>query len=200
LAVAPSGRCYVLYGGERSGFVVVEPNGRTSQVVGFEARRGGLLQGPSALAIHPDETRLVVLDPLATNQVKIFENDGSLLESFGPHGDGDGTFALASFVTWGPHDTLWIIDTMRHSISVFAADARFLGRILGFGRDPGQANYPSACGFLSAERFVVLERAGSRFQIIELEPWTSELSELGTRLGLSSPGKSGAFELDSGGR
>jgi len=86
---------------------------------------------------------------------------------------------------------------MRHSISVYDADGTYKSRICGFGREPGQVSYPSACGFLSAERFVVLERVGSRFQILELEIPISEVSDdLEIGLGLSGSGGSGADEMD----
>jgi hypothetical protein len=58
---------------------------------------------------------------------------------------------------------------MRHSISVFDAQGKHLARVGGFGRGPGQFNYPAACEFLEGDRIVVLERAGGRFQIIDLD-------------------------------
>jgi hypothetical protein len=42
-------------------------------------------------------------------------------------------------------------------------------RVGGFGHGPGQFNYPAACEFLEDGRIVVLERAGGRFQIVDLD-------------------------------
>jgi hypothetical protein len=198
LSVGASGRIYVLYAGERAGIAVVEPNGTTSRCIGFEAPEEARLQGPLGLAVDSSETRIVVLDPPALQQVKVFDAEGVLQHAFGEHGEGDGTFSLAAHVVWGPHDTLWILDTIRHSIGVHAADGRYLGRIGGFGRGPGQFNYPTACAFLAANRFVVLERAGARFQIFELEP--VETSGLASPLESSSSGNTGVEERVFGGR
>lgn len=193
VSVGASGRIYVLYAGERAGIAIVEPNGTTSRCIGFEAPEESRLQGPLSLAVDSSETRIVVLDPPAFEQVKIFDTEGTLRLAFGEHGEGDGTFSLAAHVVWGPHETLWILDTIRHSIGVHAAaDGRYLGRIGGFGRGPGQFNYPTACAFLAANRFVVLERAGARFQIFELEP--VETSGLDSPLELSGSGKAGDEE------
>ncbi len=199
VSVGASGRIYVLYAGERAGIAVIEPNGTTSRCIGFEAPEEARLQAPLSLAVDSSETRIVVLDPPALQQVKVFDPEGVLLLAFGEHGEGDGTFSLAAHVVWGQGDTLWILDTIRHSIGIHAAaDGRYLGRIGGFGRGAGQFNYPTACAFLAANRFVVLERAGARFQIFELEP--VETSGLGSELERSGSGNSGVEESVPGGR
>jgi hypothetical protein len=36
------------------------------------------------------------------------------------------------------------------------------------GAGPGQFQYPAACAFLAADRIVVVERAGARFQVLEV--------------------------------
>ncbi len=200
VAAGASGRLYVLYAGERAGLVVVEPNGTTRRTIGFEAPEAALLQGPLALAVDSSESRIVVLDPPAPQQVKVLSADGALLHGFGAHGEGDGTFSLAAHVTFGPGETLWILDTIRHSISIHATDGAYLGRIGGFGKGPGQLDYPAACGFLSPQRFVVLERGGARFQIFELEPVHFGTSGLATRIELSHSGSPGVDELDLGRR
>ena len=200
VTAGPSGTLYVLYGGDRAGLAIVEPNGVTRRTIGFETPGAALLEGPLAVAVDSSETRIVILDPKAPQQVKIFAPDGSLVRSFGGHGEGDGTFSLAAYAAWGPGDTIWVLDTIRHSISIHDAEGTYLGRIGGFGRGPGDLNYPAACGFLSAQRFVVLERGGSRFQIFELESASPGTSGLGSRLENSDSGSAGVDELVSGGR
>ena len=73
-----------------------------------------------------------------------------------------------SCAAWGPEKTLWVTDTRRHSISAFDKDGFFLGRIGGFGRGPGQFYYPVATSFLADDRMLVLERAGARLQVLEI--------------------------------
>ena len=167
LAVGRSGRIYVVFAGARSGYVVLGPKGAPLQVVGFTP--GGPFTGPAAVAVNDDESALAIVDPGAERQVSVYGSNGELRFAFGPHGEGDGTFSMAVHVTWGPGGTLWVTDTIRHSISVFDGGGRFLGRIGGFGREPGQFDYPIGCAFLAADRIAVLERAGSRLQVLEVE-------------------------------
>jgi DNA-binding beta-propeller fold protein YncE len=176
LAVGASGRIYVLYSGENPGVVVLDPQGRTESRIGFGTGRPPL-QGPISLAVSPDESLLAVTDPQAKHQIIVFRPDGTVARSFGAHEEARGGFSLAVDVTWGPEGTLWITDTIRHSISVFS-DGSYLTRMGGQGWGPGQFNYPAGCGFLAPNRMVVVERAGARFQILELSPPNSVEEEL----------------------
>ena len=169
IAVGASGRIYILYGGERRGIAVLQPNGETARTIGFEAGENGLLSTPVALAVNADESRIAVADPKAPHQVKILASDGTLVTSFGPHGESDGALSIALNVAWGPGDALWVIDGVRHSVDVFTADGRWLGRIGTFGRQPGELFYPIACTLLTPNRIAVLERAGARLQILDLD-------------------------------
>ena len=169
IAIGASGRIYLLCGGERPGLVVGESDGRAVTHVGFEPTATGLFTGPTALDVDPTETMLAVADPMAEKPVLLFSVEGDLITAFGRHGEGDGTFSMVSDVTWGPGGTLWVTDTVRHSISVFDVQGTYLGRIGGFGHGPGQFDYPSGCAFLAPDRLVVLERVGARFQVLEVQ-------------------------------
>jgi DNA-binding beta-propeller fold protein YncE len=169
IVIGPSGRIYLLCGGERPGFVVGESDGSPITHVGFEPTAAGLFTGPTALDVDPTETMVAVADPMAEKPVLLFSVEGALITSFGRHGEGDGTFSMVSDVTWGPGATLWVTDTVRHSISVFDTQGTYLGRIGGFGHGPGQFDYPSGCAFLAPDRLVVLERVGARFQVLEVQ-------------------------------
>jgi hypothetical protein len=169
VAVGASGRIYVLYGGERTGVAILGPSGSLESGLGFEAEEPRAFRGPVSLAVNDAETELAVLDPMADRVVLLYSTGGKLLESFGKHGDGEGTFSLATHVAWGPHETLWITDAVRHAISVCDSHGAYLGWIGGFGRRPGEFYYPAACAFLAPDRLVVLERAGARCQVLEVE-------------------------------
>jgi DNA-binding beta-propeller fold protein YncE len=199
VAVGSSGRIYVLYAGKRAGFAVLEPNGATDRILGFDAPGASPFVTPLAFAVNADESRLAVVDPRAEHQVKILDADGELVTSFGPHGEGKGTFSLPSCIAWGPGETLWISDTIRHSISVFGSEGDYLGWIGGFGPGPGQLYYPSAIAFLSADRIAVLERVGARCQILDLDldfilPDPEGAGQIATRL------RSAGAQSDSEGR
>jgi DNA-binding beta-propeller fold protein YncE len=167
LAVGKSGRIYVVFAGVRAGYVILGPKGVREQVVGFTP--DAPFKGPTAVAVNEDESALAIVDPGAARQVSVYGSNGQLQFSFGPHGEGDGTFSMAVHAAWGPGGTLWVTDEIRHSISVFDGKGSFLGRIGGFGREPGQFDYPVGCAFLAADRIAVLERAGSRLQVLAVE-------------------------------
>jgi hypothetical protein len=118
--------------------------------------------------VSDDESVLAVVDPLAEKQVFLLTPAGDVITTFGSHGEGAGTLSVASHVTWGPDHTLWVTDTLRHSISVYDADGRYLGRVGGFGRGPGQFFYPVACGFTADNHLVVLERGSARIQVLDV--------------------------------
>ena len=169
VALGRSGRLYLACAGKRPGLAVIERNGSLVMRVGFAPADSSDLRGPVSVAVNADESEIALVDPEGDNSVHIYKEDGTKLVAFGKHGQGEGTFSMAAHATWGPDGTLWITDTMRHSISVFDRRGRYLGTIGGFGRAPGQFNYPVACAFLSRDRLAILERAGARLQVLEIE-------------------------------
>jgi tripartite motif-containing protein 71 len=167
VAVGASGTVYVLYDGDRKGIVAYDERGRVRAGIGVDPD-AGMFSSPAAIAVRADESVLAVVDPLADRQVLLLTPEGKRLAAFGSHGDGDGTFSLANHVTWGPENTLWITDTLRHSVNVFDAEGTYLGRVGGFGRGPGQFFYPVACGFAADGNLVVLERGSGRLQVLDV--------------------------------
>lgn len=165
--VGASGSVYVLYGGPLAGVVVTD---RTGKVQAGQGLTLGAEPVGSAVSLAVNETAglMAIVSAKADKQVRLYGLDGRPVAEFGGHGEGDGTFSLAAHAAWGPESTVWITDTLRHSISVFDARGNFLGRIGGFGRNPGQFNFPVACGFLADGRLIVLERGTARCQILEV--------------------------------
>jgi DNA-binding beta-propeller fold protein YncE len=168
VVVGRSGRIYVLCSGERPGLVVLSPIGEPLVSLGFGPVEKGPFTAPVALAVNADESMMAVVDPLGEKSVLVNSTDGTPLFAFGEHGEGQATFSMAAGATWGPNGNLWVVDTIRHSISVFDRRGGYLGRIGGFGHGPGQFNYPVACAFLGADRLAVLERAGARCQVLQV--------------------------------
>lgn len=167
VAVGASGLIYVLYDGGRRGVAVFDERGRVRPELGVQPA-AGILSSPTALAVRKDENVLAVADPQARKQVLLVTPTGRVIAAFGEHGEGDGTLSMANHVAWGPGDTLWVTDTLRHSISVFDSNGQYLGRVGGFGRGPGQFLYPVACGFLEGGRLVVVERGAARCQVLDV--------------------------------
>jgi hypothetical protein len=165
--IGASGSIYVLYGGPLAGVVVTDRAGNTEEGQGLTL---GAEPIGSAVSLAVNETAglMALGSAKADKQIRLYGLDGRLAAEFGGHGEGDGTFSLAAHAAWGPESTIWITDTLRHSISVFDARGNFLGRIGGFGRNPGQFCFPVACGFLADGRLIVLERGTARCQILEV--------------------------------
>jgi hypothetical protein len=166
--IGSTGLIYLLCGGPYAGVVVMDQNGRQLPGRGLTPGKEPLGSAVS-LAVNEAAGLMTVVSPRAEKQVRLYGIDGRLSAEFGAHGEGDGTFSLAGHAAWGPWNTIWITDTLRHSISVFDARGRYLGRIGGFGRGPGQFCFPVACGFLSDTRIIVLERGTARCQILEVQ-------------------------------
>lgn len=166
--VGTSGSIYLLAGGAAASVTILDPSGRLLAVQSL-APGAGSLDSALSLAVNEPAGLLCIAAPRADQQVRVYDLANNLLAEFGPHGEGDGTFSFAGHVAWGPGDTIWVTDTLRHSISVFDARGAYLGAIGGFGREPGQFCFPVACGFLTADRLVVLERGTSRCQILQIE-------------------------------
>jgi len=198
VAVGASGSIYLLYAGATPGILVLDAKGRTTHEIGFLPVASGTLDAPLALAVNELETKIATVDPRAENCVQIFSADGASLAQFGAHGEGDGTFSLAANVAWGPNETVWVVDTVRHSVSAFEADGQFVGRIGGFGAGPGQFSYPVACEFLADDQIAVLERAGGRYQLIQLDVESSGTPRLASDA--LDPIASEPGETTSGGR
>lgn len=169
VSVGASGRIYLAYAGALPGVAVVEPSGEPVLVLGFVPVSEGDLQGPVSIAVNEDETAFAVVDPQGESAVRVYEASGALRAAFGTHGEREESFSMAAHAAWGPNNTLWVTDAVRHSVSVFDNRGNYLSRIGGFGAGPGQFYFPAGCAFLAPDRLVVLERAGARCQFLEVD-------------------------------
>ena len=169
LAIGLSGRLYLLVGGSHPGLCILDRIGRPLHQVGFDRAGTATWASPLSLAVNADETRIAVTDAAAANVVMVLDAEGRVLRGFGSHGEARDSFSLPQDVVWGTGNTLWITDTLRHSVSVFDERGTLLGRVGGYGKGPGQFAYPVGCVFLAENRIAVLERANARCQVFEME-------------------------------
>ena len=169
LVIGSSGRLYLLMGGSHPGLCIMDRIGRPLHTAGFDSAGTGTWTAPLSLAVNADETRIAVTDASAASVVTVLDAEGKVLESFGSHGEARDSFSLPQDVVWGTGNTIWITDTLRHSVSVFDERGTILGRVGGYGKGPGQFAYPVGCVFLAENRIAVLERANARCQVFEME-------------------------------
>jgi sugar lactone lactonase YvrE len=189
IAIGASGRLYLLIAGDYPGVCIMDPAGHPIENVGFQAAGQGFWTAPQALCVSRDEARIAVVDATAEHVVTIIDANGRLIRSFGSHLESESGFSLPGDVTWGPGNSLWITDTLRHSVSVFDERGTVLGRFGGLGYGPGQFAYPVGCVFLSQNRVAVLERANARCQVFEME--LPESFRPSTALDLNGSGRTG---------
>jgi len=169
IAIGASGRIYLLVAGDEPGLCIMDPAGRPLANIGFKTAGQGFWVTPQAIAVSADEMRIAVVDATADQVVTIVDAKGQLIRGFGSHRESESGFSLPADVTWGPGNSLWITDTLRHSVSVFDERGTVLGRFGGLGYGPGQFAYPVGCVFLAQNRIAVLERANARCQVFEME-------------------------------
>ncbi|MHB0935687.1 MAG: NHL repeat-containing protein [Armatimonadota bacterium] len=104
--------------------------------------------------------------------VRIYGPDGSEKGGFGKHETGPQNFSLPSGVVTDAKNNIWVVDNLRHVVSVFRqgpdGKREYHDMIGGFGGKAGQFAYPSAIGGDGVTRLFVLENTGARLQAFEL--------------------------------
>ncbi len=87
----------------------------------------GVLQRPVGLAYDPAASRVFVADRQA-HDVKVFDMQGRLLETWGRLGVGPGEFNAPTYLTFA-HGRLYVTDTLNSRVQVLDASGRFLRSI-----------------------------------------------------------------------
>lgn len=89
----------------------------------------GVLQRPAGLARDPGGGRVFVADTRA-HDVKVFDDDGNLLETWGRRGEAPGEFNFPTHLTF-VNGAVVVVDTMNARVQVLGRDGR---PTLGFGQ------------------------------------------------------------------
>lgn len=89
----------------------------------------GVLKHPTGIARDPAAGRVYVADR-ADNAIKVFGDDGALLQTFGAFGEKAGELNGPTYLYWAA-DRLYVTDSLNSRIQVFSGDGRFLS---SFGR------------------------------------------------------------------
>jgi DNA-binding beta-propeller fold protein YncE len=88
-----------------------------------------ILKRPTGLARDPQRGRIYVADTRA-HDIKVFADDGKLLEVIGRRGEGDGEFNAPTYLTFAS-DKLYVTDTLNSRIQVFDEHGKMIKK---FGR------------------------------------------------------------------
>ncbi|MFO1327730.1 MAG: 6-bladed beta-propeller [Rubrivivax sp.] len=89
----------------------------------------GVLRRPTGLARDAAGARVFVADTYA-HDIKVFSDDGRLLDVIGRRGSGDGEFNYPTHLAYAQGE-LYVTDTLNARIQVFGADGRLLSRKFG---------------------------------------------------------------------
>jgi len=111
-------------------------------------RFGALAEGEdgprfgSIYAFHVSRTRVFVVDG-NTCQVSVFgKSSGEFLFQFGERGGDTGKLAVPVSVTTDKEGRIYVLDSLRHCISIFNEDGVYIGECGGEGESPGWFSYP----------------------------------------------------------
>ncbi|MBF5040973.1 hypothetical protein FGE12_01115 [Aggregicoccus sp. 17bor-14] len=94
-------------------------------VLGRFGMGAGQLNGPTSLALGPDE-RVYVVDR-GNARVQVFTRSGAYLGQLGRSGTGEGELAFPYGVAVAADGSVWVSDTLNHRLQRFEADGRALG-------------------------------------------------------------------------
>ena len=90
----------------------------------------GLLKRPTAIAVHPVDKRIFVVDT-SSHQIVIFNPAGKLLDRLGKRGKKSGMFNYPTHITFDGKGNLYVVDSMNFRVQVF--DQK-LAPVTKFGR------------------------------------------------------------------
>ena len=109
---------------------------------------------PTGLAIGAD--RIYVVDTLR-HRVAMVSLTGTMLESFGEHGDGPGQLNFPTNVAWGADGRVYVTDAMNFRVQVFDRDGRYLRTFGRIGDGSGDFDKPKGVAVDSAGHVYVVE-------------------------------------------
>jgi DNA-binding beta-propeller fold protein YncE len=143
--------------------VVLAPEGATH--VGARGEGEGQFTFPSAVAVAPDRTVLVV-DALNFRIVRLSPS-GGWLAAFGTAGDEAGELARPKGIAVDAAGRVYVSDAQRDLVLVYGSDGTFDYAIGGTGTSPGQFAHPAGLAIAGA-RLYVADSQNRRIQVFEI--------------------------------
>ncbi|XP_077990900.1 E3 ubiquitin-protein ligase TRIM71-like [Glandiceps talaboti] len=102
----------------------------------------GDFQHPIGIAISPVNGRVYVADVYG-HCIRVYQQDGTYIMSFGSQGDGDGQFNYPYGVNVSKNGNVIVADCNNNRLQVFDSNGKFLYKFGRMGDNDGQLNLPS---------------------------------------------------------
>jgi DNA-binding beta-propeller fold protein YncE len=114
-----------------------------------------ILERPTGLARDAQRGRIFVADTRA-HDIKVFDDDGKLINVIGQRGEGDGEFNFPTHLAFVA-GKLYVTDTMNSRIQIFDADGNFIAKFGKLGLNVGNLVRPKGLAVDSASNIYVIE-------------------------------------------
>jgi DNA-binding beta-propeller fold protein YncE len=114
-----------------------------------------ILERPTGIARDPQRGRVYVADTQA-HDIKVFDDNGKLLNVIGQRGEDDGEFNFPTYLTFAD-DKLYVTDTMNSRIQILDADGNFIAKFGKLGLNVGNLVRPKGVAVDSVGNIYVIE-------------------------------------------
>jgi DNA-binding beta-propeller fold protein YncE len=114
-----------------------------------------ILERPTGLACDLGRGLIYVADTYA-HDIKVFNDNGSLVNVIGQRGEGDGEFNFPTHLVFAK-DRLYVTDTMNSRIQIFDPDGNFIGKFGKLGLNVGNLVRPKGVAVDSVGNIYVIE-------------------------------------------
>lgn len=116
---------------------------------------GNALKRPTGLARDAQQGIVYVSDTYA-HDIKVFNDEGTLLKTIGQRGEGDGEFNFPTHLAF-TNGQLYVTDTLNSRIQVFDADGKLVKKFGQRGLYVGNLVHPKGVAVDSASNIYVVE-------------------------------------------
>jgi DNA-binding beta-propeller fold protein YncE len=148
-----------------------------------------ILERPTGLARDAQNGRVYVADTHA-HDIKVFNDDGGLINVIGQRGEGDGEFNFPTHLVFVA-GKLYVTDTMNSRIQIFDTDGNFVAKFGKLGLNVGNLVRPKGVAVDSESNIYVIESLYDNLLVFN--------NQGRTLLALGGKGKGiGEFYLPSG--
>ena len=167
MAIDEQGNLY-LAGGDSNPLVIISSDGtfiRSIQPIEKTTDEKEINAGVTRVALHGEHLYLL---SEWQGRIYVYNRDGKEIHAFGQKGGSTGKLSRAQGLTIDPSNgTSYVMDYMRHTLSIYDPSGRFVREFGGSGRGPGWFNYPKDICIDAQGRLFVADTFNKRIQIFQ---------------------------------